>query len=354
MPEEARAEEPEVSAPEMKEVPKRGRGRPPKQAAATQAEDGDGVEAMPKRGRGRPRKDQPEQQVAAAPKERESLTAPPHTAIGKSEEASAAEKMVADLVHFGTKRTRDGAEWVVFTYLKPWGPGTKLNLSAYYPNKLLATGAILKWAGEYWSERVKVSTMGQKALAVRSSSSTSQFPYLAEDRVTSGVRDFRSAYVKMLTKTLTPEAIMQDETQEVLRVVEDDGLSMKLQEVSRNQEALPEAFEETLEGAIKTETDKWKEPAQVVWMGPFGIEKTLEAMGQKAQVPSVLLDTLKDMEELPHNFALVYDNGHFVPFWKKTAHGPYQSRPWLPRESYEGFSRFQEAADRLNCHADLT
>ena len=279
---------------------------------------------------------------------------PPHTAIGKSEEASAAEKMVADLVHFGTKRTRDGAEWVVFTYLKPWGPGTKLNLSAYYPNKLLATGAILKWAGEYWSERVKVSTMGQKALAVRSSSSTSQFPYLAEDRVTSRVRDFRSAYVKMLTKTLTPEAIMQDETQEVLRVVEDDGLSMKLQEVSRNQEALPEAFEETLEGAIKTETDKWKEPAQVVWMGPFGIEKTLEAMGQKAQVPSVLLDTLKDMEELPHNFALVYDNGHFVPFWKKTAHGPYQSRPWLPRESYEGFSRFQEAADRLNCHADLT
>lgn len=59
---------------------------------------------------------------------------------------------------------------------------------------------------------------------------------------------------------MIPEAIRED----VLRVVEDDALSMKLLEVSRNQEVLPEASEETLEDAIKTETDQWQEPAQVV------------------------------------------------------------------------------------------
>lgn len=78
---------------------------------------------------------------------------------------------------------------------------------------------------------------GEQALAVRSSS--------------------------MLTKTLIPETIRED----VVRVVEDDALSMKLLEVSRNQEALPEASEETLEDAIKTETDQWQEPAQVVPLG---------------------------------------------------------------------------------------
>ena len=122
----------------------------------------------------------------------------------------------------------------------------------------------------------------------------------------------------MLTKTLIPEAIRED----VLRVVEDDALSMKLLEVSRNQEDLPEASEETFEDAIRQKPTNGK--SQLKWSlwhcGSLWHWETLEAMGQKCQAPAARLDTLKDMEGLPNNFALVYDNAHFVPFWKKTAH----------------------------------
>lgn len=67
---------------------------------------------------------------------------------------SAQELLVKGQVIFTQRKTKARVLHFVFQYLKPWGPGGKLNFSTYYPSKDVAARAILQWAGRHWKERV--------------------------------------------------------------------------------------------------------------------------------------------------------------------------------------------------------
>lgn len=70
------------------------------------------------------------------------------------EPLSAQELLVKEQVMFTQRKTKAKVLHFVFQYLKPWGPGGKLNFSTYYPSKDVAARAILQWAGRHWKERV--------------------------------------------------------------------------------------------------------------------------------------------------------------------------------------------------------
>jgi len=52
---------------------------------------------------------------------------------------------------------------------------------------------------------------------------------------------------------------------------------------------------------------------------------------------------------------LLHHNAHWVPAWAPSFHGPYSSRPWLPKEAHEGSSQaYKDAANKHGWHLDIT
>jgi hypothetical protein len=90
----------------------------------------------------------------------------------------------------------------------------------------------------------------------------------------------------------------------------------------------------------------------VIGGGPLAVAAVLQEQRTKADCI-----TLHDFKEQPPEecFLLVHHRDHWVPCWAPSFHGPYNSRPWLPKESYAGFAlEFEEAATSHGSHLDIT
>ena len=95
----------------------------------------------------------------------------------------------------------------------------------------------------------------------------------------------------------------------------------------------------------------WK--GLVVYLGPLALAAVSQVYG--IPIPTYRLEELDDLDSFPPcHFCLAYSGAHFVPFWKKTWHGPFLSRPWIDQAKNSFSEKFQKVASKLECHLDLT
>ena len=112
-----------------------------------------------------------------------------------------------------------------------------------------------------------------------------------------------------------------------------------------------EEYDDIMQLAEKCETDRWA--GIVVCGGLEALRIMSDAVG--FEITGIRLQDLAFAAALPEPVLLVYNEGHWVPFWRADVEGQSQCRPWLPADSTQGFSGpFIEEAARLGCFADVT
>ena len=252
---------------------------------------------------------------------------------------------MAERVEFQIKRSRAGNEFYTFRYVKPWGPDNQMRMSGWYPSRLIAARAIWVWAGNNYLHRVKLTSSALQVVCVHPTSNSME----SEATITMGIRKLRLHYVEHLKKFLQQGEVAADTTGQLLGGMVEDGEFWNRLHVAAH--ATPLIWQEELEAALKCETDRWS--GHVVECGPVAL--TIMSACHGLAMPTYTLADLAGKTALPKPFALVHNQGHWVPFWQATFAPPHKSRPWILAESVAGFKMpFEEAASRLQCNLDIS
>ena len=223
---------------------------------------------------------------------------------------------------------------VQFEYQPGFGPpDAKRRLSSWYPTKEQAARAIWQWAGPEWPDRIKCKA---------SSSGAVNKTLLQEDQLSAAIRKLRQKLVELLEKEVPKhDQLHQHE------LLEDDELATAVAAGIEQGHPIADA----LSLAFKVETDVWEGPT--VSIGNRGLQMLMTALGLSFGITTV--EEIKRQERLPSPLCLVYHHFHWVPMWQQDFAGPYNSRPWIPKEAYEGFEDpFKEAAHAAKAHMDIT
>ena len=227
--------------------------------------------------------------------EPENPTAPPARELDLDSPPSYEEKLVAEKVSFQLKKSRTGSEYYTFRYMPPWGPNKQMRMSVWYPSKALAARAIWAWAGDAYPERVHLSITALQITSFAPAVETA----MAEAAITTQVRQLRADYVNHLAKFLDRHEVAAGQLQS-MSVVEDDTLSRELLAAAN---ASQEIWVETLDMALKCETDKWH--GHVVEFGPTSI-CTITAL-KGLVIPTFTLQELEASGYLRKPFCLVHN-----------------------------------------------
>ena len=129
-------------------------------------------------------------------------TAPSAKAVSMVDPMTPQEADAVAFVRFSKRKTRSNVVMWVFRYRHPWGPGGKLNQSAWYSSKEMAARAIVSWDGGRWRERVEAEESSLVACVPAQLQAAEE-----EARLTHAVRLLRSKFVAQMYQCVDLEQV---------------------------------------------------------------------------------------------------------------------------------------------------